>query len=56
MSLKKLLIVVVFVFVGFWLFTDPQGLASAARGAGGQVWELATSLFSSVIDFVSALT
>lgn len=56
MSLKKVLLVVVFIFVGFWLFTDPQGLATAARGAGGQAWELATSLFSSVIDFVGALT
>ncbi len=49
---KKLILGVVILFVGFWLFTDPSGLADAVRGAGSQVWNLATQLFSAVIRFV----
>lgn len=56
MSLKKVLITsVVVVFISFWLMTDPIGLGSATRGAGGQVWGFAKQLFGSVIDFITAL-
>ncbi len=56
MNAKKVFLIVVVVFVGFWMFTDPNGLAEAARAGVGQVWSLATQLFSAVIDFIAALT
>ena len=34
MNAKKLVLVVVIVFLGFWMFTDPNGLAEAARSGG----------------------
>jgi hypothetical protein len=49
---KKVTLGIVVLFVGFWLFTDPSGLADAVRSAGGQIWDLATQLFSAVIRFI----
>jgi len=54
MSRKKVLIVVVFVFVGFWLFSDPAGLAGASQGAMARGWELATRFFTAVMAFIAA--
>ena len=56
MNAKKALLVLVVVFLGFWMFTDPRGLAQAAQDAAAQTWSLAEQLFSAVIDFVGALT
>jgi hypothetical protein len=55
MSAKKALLAVVVVFLGFWMFTDPGGLASAAEAAGTQTWDLAQELFQAVIKFFGAL-
>ena len=55
MDAKKLIGVVAIVFLGFWMFTDPQGLADAAKESGAQAWQLATQLFEAVIDFFGAL-
>ena len=55
MSAKKALLAVVVVFLGFWMFTDPGGLASAAKAAGTQTWALAQELFQAVIRFFGAL-
>lgn len=56
MNTKKAVLVIVVVFLGFWMFTDPNGLAGAAKAGGDQTWSLATQLFRAVIDFVGALT
>lgn len=53
--MKKLVIALAVVFLGFWMFTDPNGLAETAQTAGGQTWDLAQQLFGAVIDFVGAL-
>ncbi len=55
MSAKKVLLAVVVVFLGFWMFTDPSGLAHAAKAGGTQAWELAENLFDAVIRFFGAL-
>jgi hypothetical protein len=55
MNAKKAMLAIVIVFLGFWMFTDPNGLAEAAKGAGDQTWQLATQLFTAVIDFFGAL-
>ena len=55
MSAKKALLAVIVVFLGFWMFTDPGGLAHAAKAGGVQAWELAENLFRAVIRFFGAL-
>lgn len=56
MNAKKAVLAVVVVFLGFWMFTDPNGLAVAAQAGAGQTWSLAEQLFRAVIDFVGALS
>lgn len=53
--MKKVLIALVVVFLGFWLFTDPSGLADATSSAGGQVADWGSTLFRAVIDFFGEL-
>ena len=55
MNAKKAVLALVVVFLGFWMFTDPSGLADAARSAAGQTWNLAEQLFSAIIRFFGAL-
>lgn len=55
MNAKKLFAVVIVVFLGFWMFTDPNGLAATAKSVGSGGWDLATQAFTGVIDFFSAL-
>ena len=52
---KKLLLVVVVVFLGFWMVTDPHGLAHATRDSAGQTWQLSSQMVSAVIKFCHAL-
>ncbi|WP_165807158.1 hypothetical protein [Nocardioides currus] len=56
MNVKKLALVVGVVFLGFWMFTDPNGLADAAKASADQGWTLAQQLFTALIDFVGALS
>lgn len=56
MNTKKAVLAVAVVFLGFWMFTDPDGLAQAGKAGAGQTWSLAEQLFGAVIDFVGALT
>jgi len=55
MDPKKLLLALVVVFLGWWMFTDPKGLAEAATTGAGTLWVLATHLFRAVIHFVGVL-
>jgi hypothetical protein len=54
-TMKKAIIALVVVFLGFWMFTDPNGLADSAQSAGGQTWEWTQQLFGAAIDFFGAL-
>ena len=56
MNAKKAVLALVVVFLGFWMFTDPNGLAAAAGAGAGKTWQLAQQLFTAIIDFVGALT
>lgn len=51
MDTKKLIIIVVVVFLGFWMLNEPAGLADVVRDGAGGGWGLTTDLFSGVIDF-----
>ena len=52
MNTKKVVLAVVVVFLGFWMFTDPHGLADAASAGGEQTWDLTTELFGALIAFI----
>jgi len=54
-KLMPLVVLVVVVFVGYWMFTDPARLAELTKDGAGAGWDLATDLFEGLIDFIDAL-
>ena len=53
--LKKGMVLLVVVFIGFYMFTDPNGLAQTTKDGGSALWEALTSLFGALIDFINAI-
>jgi hypothetical protein len=56
MNVKKLILLVGALFIAFWLFQDPQGLADVASTFGEKGWDVTQQLFESVISFVSTIS
>lgn len=54
MDVKKIAVIAVVVFLGYWMFNDPSGLADIAKTTGDQGWDLTTQLFAGIIDFVTS--
>ena len=54
--LKKSMVVLVVVFIGFYMFTDPNGLAQTTKDGGGALWEALSSLFGALIDFIDSFS
>ena len=54
-KLMPLAVVVVVVFVGYWMFTDPARLAEVTKDLMAEIWDLATQLFDGLISFINAL-
>jgi hypothetical protein len=48
----KLIAAVVVLFVGFWLFTDPRGLADFAGEGGSMIWSVTEQIFLSTMTFL----
>ena len=46
-ALKKGVVLLVVLFLGFWLVQDPNGFAGSAKGAGTALWDLLVKLFDS---------
>ena len=55
MDAKKLLLLLAVLFLGFWMFTDPCGLADSAKSAASSAWSLLIQVFDALIGFVDAL-
>ncbi|MFT4264368.1 MAG: hypothetical protein QM572_13355 [Nocardioides sp.] len=53
--MKKVALVLLVVFVGYWLFTDPSGLADTTHDAAVAGGEGVSKLFSAIIDFLHDL-
>jgi hypothetical protein len=53
--MKKAILAVLVVFLGFWLFTDPHSLATTAKTASGHGWAGASSFMEAVINFIQDL-
>jgi hypothetical protein len=54
--LKKSVLILVIVFLGFWLVQDPNGFALSAREAGSGIWDLLVQLFDGIIRFFRSIT
>ena len=55
-SLKKVVGLLLLVFLGFYMFTDPSGLASLAKEGGSALWDLTQQLFGAIIRFIDAMS
>ena len=53
--LKKVLLVVLVVFLLYWLVEAPNSFANVSQDAAGWLWRTARSLFESVIDVLNSL-
>jgi hypothetical protein len=53
---RKGLVLLVIVFIGFYMFNDPNGLADVVKHGGGNLWEGLKNLFAAMIDFLNAIT
>ena len=52
---KKILIVVLVLFLGYWLVQAPNSFAAFAQDAGSWIWGVARSLFESIINVLDSL-
>lgn len=53
--MKKAILAVLVVFLGFWLFNDPHSLATTAKTAGGHGVDGASAFMTAVINFIKDL-
>jgi hypothetical protein len=54
--LKKGVVLLVILFLGFWLVQDPNGFADSAKQTGTAIWELLVKLFDGVISFFKSIS
>jgi len=55
-ALKKTVVLLLILFLGFWLVQDPNGFAASAKQTGAALWELLSKLFESVISFLHSIS
>jgi hypothetical protein len=53
--MQKAVLAVVVLFLGFYLMRDPAELAAFAQNAGVALWNMVSTLFEAIIDFLNAL-
>lgn len=53
--MRKVLLVVVVLFLGFYLLRDPAELAAFSQNAVVALWNMVSTLFEAIIDFLNAL-
>ena len=53
--MKKGLLLLVVVFIGYYMFHDPNGLADDTRTAAGALWDGVGNLFAALLDFIDAI-
>ncbi len=53
--MRKLLVVVLVLFLAYWLVQAPESFATFAQATGGWVWGTLQSVFRSVIDVLDSL-
>jgi len=53
--MKKPVLIILVLFLGFYLLRDPAELATFAQNAGVALWRMMSTLFVAIIDFLNAL-
>jgi hypothetical protein len=53
--MKKLLIIILVLFLGFYLLREPADLANFASNAAVALWNMLSTLFLAIIEFLNAL-
>ncbi|HEX5090884.1 MAG TPA: hypothetical protein VFV89_23945 [Nocardioides sp.] len=53
--MNKGVLAAVVVFFGFWMFTDPHGLANFTQSSSDSIGDWGEQLFNSVIEFLGDL-
>ena len=54
-ALKKGVGLLVILFLGFWLVQDPNGLANSVQNAGNAIWDVLSTLFGSLREFLQSI-
>ncbi len=54
--LKKGVVLLVILFLGFWLVQDPNGFADSAKTTLGTISDLLIQLFDSIISFIKSIS
>ncbi|WP_027863229.1 hypothetical protein [Marmoricola sp. URHB0036] len=55
-ALKKTVVLLVILFLGFWLVQDPNGFAASAKQTGTAIWDLLIQLFEGIISFFKSIS
>jgi hypothetical protein len=55
-ALKKSVVLLVILFLGFWLVQDPNGFAASAKETGTAIWDLLVKLFDGIISFFKSIS
>jgi hypothetical protein len=55
-ALKKGVVLLVILFLGFWLVQDPNGFAQSAKDTVATLWDLLVQLFDAVISFIKSVS
>ena len=55
-ALKKTVLLLVVLFLGFWLVQDPNGFAASAKQTGTAIWDLLIQLFEGIISFFKSIS
>jgi hypothetical protein len=55
-ALKKGVGLLAILFLGFWLVQDPNGMANSFSEAGSTVWDVVSTLFTSLREFFQSIT
>jgi hypothetical protein len=53
--MKKPVLILVILFLGFYLLRDPAELATFAQNAGVALWKMMSTLFVAIIEFLNTL-
>ncbi len=55
-ALKKGVVLLVILFLGFWLVQDPNGFAQSAKDTIGTIWDLLIQIFDAIISFIKSVS
>jgi hypothetical protein len=55
-ALKKTMVLLVILFLGFWLVQDPSGFGESAQRTVAAIWALLVQLFDGIINFFKSIS